>query len=99
VGIELHLPRREDADDLLSVLCDDGLAEETTCRRLLAWHGHVVDDDGAGSPTAFHAALELTRGRVAPAIVRRIHHVKLTLAPDRPLSAKAYLGAHLRLVP
>jgi hypothetical protein len=29
--------------------------------------------------------------------VRRVHHVKLGIVPGRPLTAKAYLGASLRL--
>ncbi len=99
VGIELHLPYREDAERLLSALCADGLADEISCEGLLAWHGHVLDESCAASPTAFWGVSDLTSGRFVPAIVRRIHHVKLTLAPDRPTSAKAYFGAILRLTP
>jgi hypothetical protein len=97
VGIELHLPYREDAERLLSVLCADGLAGEIACERLLAWHGHALDEACAASPTAFWAVPDLTRGRYMPAVVRRLHHVKLSLAPGRPVGAKAYLGASIRL--
>jgi hypothetical protein len=97
VGVELHLPYREDAERLLAALCADGLADELCCEGLLAWHGHALDEAGAASPTAFWAVPDLTRGRYVPAIVRRVHHVKLTLAPGRPVRAKAYLGARARL--
>jgi hypothetical protein len=97
VGIELNIPHREDAERLLSALCADGLADEMVCERLLAWHGHVLDEACAAAPTAFCLVSDLTSGRFVPAIVRRIQHVKLTLAPDRPTSAKAYFGALLRL--
>jgi hypothetical protein len=97
VGIELNIASRKGAERLLSALCADGLADETACEGLLTWHGHVLDEACAASPTAFCVVSDLTSGRLVPAIVRRIHHVKLTLAPDRPTFAKAYFGAHLRL--
>jgi hypothetical protein len=97
VGIELHLPYREDAERLFPALCADGLADESGCERLLTWHGHALDEGCAASPTAFWPVSDLTRGRYVPAIVRRIHHVKLTLAPGLPVAVKAYLGASVRL--
>jgi hypothetical protein len=58
----------------------------------------VLDEACVASPTAFCVVSDLTSGRFVPVIVRRIHHVKLTLAPDRPTIAKAYFGALLRLI-
>jgi hypothetical protein len=98
VGLELHLPRKADAEALLARLEADGIADPGVRARLLAWHGHVVDHAGLGSPPAFRVVTEMTGGRSVGAVVRRIHHVKLTVTPERPLTAKAYLGAGLRLV-
>ncbi|MBV8988621.1 MAG: hypothetical protein JO372_08675 [Solirubrobacterales bacterium] len=98
VGVELLVPGRPDAERLLRRMEDDGLAAPGATSRLLAWHGHALDPAGDGAPDAFRALSALTRGKAVPAVIRRIHHIKLTLAPDRTLAAKAYLGAALRLV-
>jgi hypothetical protein len=98
VGVELHLPGPDDAAALLHRLEADGLAASGTADRLLRWPGHALDHDGTGTPQAFVKLAGLTRGRVVGAVVRRIHHVKLSLAPGRALTAKAYLGAWLTLV-
>jgi hypothetical protein len=97
IGVELHVPGRADAERLLRRMEDDGLAAPGASSRLLAWHGHALDPAGEGTPAPFHALAALTRGKAVPAVIRRIHHVKLTLVPDRALAAKAYLGAALRL--
>jgi hypothetical protein len=93
VGVELHLPRREDAERVLALLESEGLADPGTTARLLGWHGHQFAPGGAGLPYRLRALHELTGGRLAPAIVRRVHHVKVGLEPGRPPTAKAYLGA------
>jgi hypothetical protein len=98
VGVELHLPWKEDAEALLARLEADRIADPGACARVLAWHGHVVDAGGLASPPGFEALAEMTGGRFVGAVVRRIHHVKLTVAPGQPLTAKAYLGAGLRLL-
>lgn len=92
VGIELHLPGRDDAAALLAALERARLAAPGTAERLVAWHGH---DRPAVAAEPFAALLELTRSRLVPAVVRRVHHVKLTIAADGTTLAKAYLGAYL----
>jgi hypothetical protein len=98
VGVELHLPWKVDAEALLAGLAADGIAEPGACARVLGWHGHVVDREGHASPPGFEAVSEMTGGRFVGAVVRRIHHVKVSVAPGVPLTAKAYLGAGLRLL-
>jgi hypothetical protein len=93
VGVELQLRTFEPAERLLSALVEDGLAEPALAASLLRWHGHAHDLAGHVTPRGFAVARKLTRGRAAPAIIRRIHHLKLTLAPGAPPTAKAYLGA------
>lgn len=97
VGVELHFPALDDARAVLERLVEDELATAVAAERALAWHGHDLDPDGAACPSDLRAAVELIGGRTAAAIVRRVHHVKLGLVPGRPLAAKAYLGAALRL--
>jgi hypothetical protein len=94
---ELHFPFREGAERVLQRLEADGLAAPGTSSRLLAWDGHAVQRSGESFPERFQAITALTGGRARSAIVRRIHHVKLTVVPNRPLTAKAYLGAQLML--
>jgi hypothetical protein len=98
VGVELHLPWKVDAEALLARLEADGIADPRACARVLGWHGHAVDRSGHALPPGFEALSEMTGGRFVGAVVRRIHHVKLTVAPGRPVTAKAYLGSGLRLL-
>jgi hypothetical protein len=97
VGVELQLPALSNAERVFEALTSDGLSDGPTCARLLGWHGHRIDHAGEASPAGFGALKALRRGRVIPAVVRRIHHVKLTLEPGRPVTAKAYLGARYKL--
>jgi len=97
VGVELQLPSLHDARAVMAALVADGVATAASAERALAWHGHDLDPDFAACPSDIRAAVELTGHRSTAAVVRRVHHVKLGLVPGRPLTAKAYLGASLRL--
>jgi hypothetical protein len=97
-GIELHLRTLDVAERVLSALVADGLADEARVGALCAWHGHAHDSRAEVTPAGFGLAAELTRGRAKPAIVRRIHHVKLTVGAGAPPTAKAYLGVRPYLV-
>ena len=96
-GVELHLPRRADADRLLAALVDHRLASPEIAARLRGWHGHRLDPMGTGSPQGLVALARVTGGRLVPGVVRRIHHVKLTVRAGAAPTAKAYLGARFQL--
>jgi hypothetical protein len=93
VGVELVLPWPADVDRLLTALEADGLAAPGSRSALLAWHGHAPLEGPAAEP--FAPLVALTGGRRRPAVVRRVNHVKLTLAPGQPLTAKVYPSARL----
>jgi hypothetical protein len=92
-AVELVLPWPDDVDRLLAALEADGLAAPGSRAALLAWHGHAPLVGPVAEP--FAPLVELTGGRRRPALVRRVNHVKLTLAPGRPPTAKAYTSARL----
>jgi hypothetical protein len=92
-GVELHLHTLDGTARLLSALARDGLADPALVESLLRWHGHADDVEGGVTPAGFAVAAELTRGRAWTTIVRRVHHVKLSVGRAAPVSAKAYLGA------
>jgi hypothetical protein len=98
-GVELHLQTSEATTRLVSALVRDRLADPRLAEPLLRWHGHADDLEGEVTPAGFKVARELTRGRARTTIVRRVHHVKLTVRPEAPPSAKAYLGARPYFVP
>jgi len=95
VGLECYLPDFGQPGDeprwrtFLDDLVDRGLCRPEQRDGLLGYPGFTPD----ASVRHVAAASSLLGGRATSGYARVLHHVKVTYAPDAPVTAKAYFGA------
>jgi hypothetical protein len=106
IGLECYMatderPQYERWAGLLDLLIQRGIALDVKCRALASVPGQT-DIRGRFElwPPDLREAWEVTRRTMTSVFLRRIHHIKLTIEPDRSIGAKAYLSfRHLWVTP
>jgi hypothetical protein len=95
-GLECFFAQKSGVDPrwtiLLASLCEDGLCTPAQAQALRAWPGRILPTDVEKWPGDL-VVREVGRDVDNLGVVeRRLSHVKVTLAPGQPASAKAYFG-------
>lgn len=98
IGFEIILDLPTDQDrrwaEIFARLVAGGLCDQAECDMLTALPAHIYPETGTHAwPTAWMVAAMRSPKHLLPWVERRISHLKLVIAADGAVSAKAYVSA------
>lgn len=97
VGLECYVSGGGKWVPILDRLLSDGLCTPTKRDSLLAYPGHVTENETRTPwPRSLTQASNLLGPRALSFFVRWLHHIKVVHRPDHAAEAKAYLGVDYR---